>query len=115
MFTMGQVFFWGSVYLLVFNLGLFLLKVYRTPMILKSELDWIKLSGLLFIFSTLAYLSYPFIPAMPWDYYKVESYLEQAKKDQNQDLIIAIENVQQANQMTVGDRIRIEKLREKGI
>lgn len=78
-------------------------------------MDWIKLGGLLFIFYTFAYLSYPFIPAMPWDHQKLDLYLEQAKQDQNDDLIVTIEQLQHSSDVTVGDRMRIERLREKGI
>lgn len=58
---------------------------------------------------------YDFTPADAQDLEKINQYLEQAKRENNQDLLFTIQNIKMQPQISIKDRKYIEKLIEKGI
>ncbi|MDM1762730.1 MULTISPECIES: hypothetical protein [unclassified Acinetobacter] len=72
---------------------------------------------ILFIFLMMSaiLMIYDFTPADATDLEKINRYLEQAKQEHNQDLVLTIQQIKMQPQISIKDRKYIEKLIEKGI
>ncbi|MBU3847943.1 MAG: hypothetical protein H9855_13405 [Candidatus Acinetobacter avistercoris] len=68
----------------------------------------------LLIFSGI-FAIFDFTPADSSDLRKIDQYLEKAKKEKNQDLVLAIKKIKMQPKITMKDKKYIDKLVEKDI
>lgn len=61
------------------------------------------------------FIIYDYTPVDSSDLEKIEQYLEEAKRENNQDLLFTIQKIKMQPEITIKDKKYIEKLIEKGI